>query len=99
MIFIQVTQNRNQKKDGHFSDILRLLNNGQKSDLFYAHFEQHFNTTTPRTDLHKCMAFKVVKQINPIGAMKFLRKPAEPMYRGPFNDPKKSTSQTHHGYE
>ena len=61
--------------DGHFSDLLRLLKNGQKSDSFDAHSEQNFKTTTSRTDLHKYMAFKVVKQINPIGAMKTFTKP------------------------
>ena len=44
-------------------------------DLFYDHFEQPFNTTTSRTDLCKCMTFKVVKQIKPIGAMEKIRKP------------------------
>ena len=49
--------------------------NGQKLDSFAAHFLQHFNTTTSRTNLRKYMAFKVVKEINPIGAMKILTKP------------------------
>ena len=31
--------------DGHFSDLIRLLKNGQKSDSFAAHFKQYFNTT------------------------------------------------------
>ena len=61
--------------DGHFSDLLRLLKNGQKSDSFAAHFEQHFNTTMSRTDLRKHMTFKVVKQLSPIGAMKTFTKP------------------------
>ena len=61
--------------DGHFSDILRLLKNGQKSDSFSAHFEQHFNSTTSRTYLRKYTTFKVLKQINPIGAMKTFTKP------------------------
>ena len=61
--------------NGHFSDLLRLLKNGQKSDSFAAHFEQHFNTTTSRTDLRKYMTFKVVKQLNTIGAMKTFAKP------------------------
>ena len=55
---------------GHFSDLLRLIKNGQKSDSFSAHFEQHFNTTTSHTDLRKYMTFKVVKQLNLIGEMK-----------------------------
>ena len=61
--------------DGHFSDLLRLLKNGQKSDSFAAHFEQHFNTTTPRIDLRKYMMSKVVKQLSPIIAMKKFTKP------------------------
>ena len=61
--------------DGHFSDLLRLLKNRQKSDSFAAHFEQHFNTTTSRTDLRKYMPCKVVKQLNPIGATKTFTKP------------------------
>ena len=56
--------------DGHFSDLLRLLKNGKKSYSFAAHFEQHFNTTTARTDLRKNVTFKVLKQLNPVGAMK-----------------------------
>ena len=61
--------------DGHFSDLLRLLKDGQKSDSFAAHFEQHFNTTTSYTDLRKYMTFKVVKQLNPIVAMETFTKP------------------------
>ena len=59
--------------DGHFSDLLSLLKNRQKSGSFAAHFEQHFNASTTSTHLRKYMAFKVVKQLNPIGAMKFLQ--------------------------
>ena len=55
-IYIGNTQQTFKKRmDGHFSDLLRLLKNGQKSDLFAAHFEQHFNITTSRTDLRKYM--------------------------------------------
>ena len=46
--------------DGHFSDILCLLKNGQKSYSFADHFEQHFNTIMSRTYLRKYMTFKVV---------------------------------------
>ena len=59
---------------GHFFDVQGLLENGQKSDSFAAHFEQHFKSTTSCTDLRKGMAFKVVKQLNPIGAMKSFTK-------------------------
>ena len=60
----------NKRIDGHFSDIKRLLKNGQKSDSFSAHFEQHFKSTMSRTDLHKLMTFKLVNELNQIGAMK-----------------------------
>ena len=43
-IYIGNTQQTFKKRmDGHFSDLLCLLKNGQKSDSFAAHFEQHFN--------------------------------------------------------
>ena len=75
-IYIGNTQQTFKKRmDGHFSDLLRLFKNGQKSDSFAAHFAQHFNTTTPRTDLRKYMTFKVLKQLNPIGEMKTFTKP------------------------
>ena len=61
--------------DGHLSNLQRLLKNGQKSDSFAAHFIQHFNNTTSCTDLRKCMTFKLVKQLNPIGSMKTFMKP------------------------
>ena len=61
--------------DDHFSDLQRLLKNGQKPDSFAAHFVQHFNSTTSRTELRKCMTFKILKQLNPIGAMKTFTKP------------------------
>ena len=75
-IYIGNTQQKfNEIMDGYFSDLLHLLRNVQKSDSFAAHFEQHFNSTTSRTDLLKCMLFKVVKQLNLIGAMKTFTKP------------------------
>ena len=61
--------------DGHFSDIQRLVKNGQKSDSFAAHFVQHFDNSTARTDLRTRMTFKVLKQLNPIGVMKTFTKP------------------------
>ena len=57
------------------SDLQRLLKNGQKSDSLAAHFVQHFNNTMSRTDIRKCMTFKVIKQLNTIGAMKTFTKP------------------------
>ena len=56
--------------DGHFSNLLRLLKNGQKSYSFSDHFKQHFNNIMSRTDLRKYMAFRVVNQLKPIGTMK-----------------------------
>ena len=61
--------------DGHFSDLQRLLKNGQKSDSSAAHSVQHFNSTMSRTELRKCMTSKVLKQLNPIVAMKTFTKP------------------------
>ena len=75
-IYIGNTQQRLKKRmDGHFSDLLRLLKNGKKSDSFAAHFEQHFNSTTSRKYLRKYTTFKVVKQLNLIGAMKTFTRP------------------------
>ena len=75
-IYIGKTQQTFKKRmDGNFSDPLCLLKNGQKSDSFAAHFEQHFNTNMSRTYICKYMSFKLVKQINPIGAMKSFTKP------------------------
>ena len=70
-VYIGNTQQKFKKiMDGHLSNLQRLLKNGQKSDSFADHSVQHFNNTTSRTDLRKCMTFKVIKQLNPIGAMK-----------------------------
>ena len=75
-IYIGNTQQTFKKRmDVRLSDLQRVLNNGQKSDSFDAHFEQKFNTTMSRTDLHKFMTLKVVKQINPVGEMKTFTKP------------------------
>ena len=75
-IYIGNTQQTFKKRmDGNFSNLQRLLKNGQKSDSFAAHFVQHFNDTTSRTELRKCMTFKVIKQLNLIGAMKTFTKP------------------------
>ena len=49
--------------DGHLSDILRLLKNGQKSDSFSDHFEQYFNFTKYPTYLYKYMKVKNLSQI------------------------------------
>ena len=47
----------------------------KNADSFAAHFEQHFNAAKSRTYLRKYMMFKLVKQLNPIGAMKTFTKP------------------------
>ena len=70
-IYICNTHQKSKKRmDGHFSDLLCLLKNGQIFDSFAYNFEQHFKYTTSHTDLHKCTASKVVNHINPIGATK-----------------------------
>ena len=75
-IYIGNTQQTFKKiMDGHFSDLQRLINNGQKSDSFSSRFEQHFNTTTACTYIRKYITSKVVNQLNPIGAMKIFIKP------------------------
>ena len=61
--------------DRNFSNLIPLLKKIYKSYSFAAHFEQHFNTAMSCTDIRKYMTFKVVKQINPIGAMKAFTKP------------------------
>ena len=72
-IYIGNTQQTFKKEWTVISLISYVYSRTEKIRLISAHFEQHFNTTTPRTDLCKYMTFKVVKQINPIGAMKILR--------------------------
>ena len=61
--------------DDHLYDLQRLLKNRQKPDAFSVHFEQHFNTTTPRTDIRKYMKFKVIKKLRPIGTIGKFKKP------------------------
>ena len=61
--------------DGHFSNFLRHLKNGQKSNSFASHFEHHFKSTTSHTYLRMYMAFKVVHQISLISAIKNITKP------------------------
>ena len=74
-IYISSTQQTFKKiMDSHFSNLQRLVKNGQKSDSFAAHSEQHVNTTTSCIDLRKYMTVKVLKQLNPIGAMKTFTK-------------------------
>ena len=61
--------------DGHFSDLLCLLKNRQKSDSFAAYSEQQFNATMSRTDLYKYTMFNVVMQINLIDTIRTFMKP------------------------
>ena len=60
---------------GHFSYVHSILKNRQESDSFYDHYNQHFKSTMPCTDLRKCTRFKAAQQIKNIGAMKILPKP------------------------
>ena len=86
--------------DGHISDIIRMIKNGQNSDPFSAHFEQHFNYTTSSTDLLKYMAFKVENQLNYIDAMKIFTKPKYSLCMEEYlTIIKKDNGQTRHGYE
>ena len=78
-IYIGKTQQKLRKNYGHFSNLVCLLKNGQKTDSFPAHFEQNFNATSSRTDLRKYMTFKVVKHLNMIDAMKKITKPYRPL--------------------
>ena len=74
-IYIGNTQQAFRKRMvGHLSDLLRHLKNGQKLDSFSAYIKQHFNSTTSCTYLCKYITFKVVKQLNLIGAMKTFTK-------------------------
>ena len=74
-IYIGNTQQTPKKiMNGHLSDLLCLLKNGQKSDSFADYFKQHFNANTSCTYIRKYTTFKVVKQINPVGAMQMFRK-------------------------
>ena len=61
--------------EGHFSNLLCLLINGQQSDSFATHFKHQLKYTISYTDLRKFMTFKVVEQLKPIGAMKTFTKP------------------------
>ena len=61
--------------DCNFHNLLRLLKKVQKYESFSAQFEKHSSYTTSHLDLHNYMTFKVVKQINPIGAMITFMKP------------------------
>ena len=63
-------QKFNKIMDSNLSDVQSLLKNGQKPDSFADHIKQYFKSTTSHTDLCKCMAFKVLNNLNPIGLMK-----------------------------
>ena len=60
--------------ESHFSNNLRLFNNEKKSDSFADHFEQHFKSTTSRTDQRKYMKFNVANQLKLIVTMKSFTK-------------------------
>ena len=61
--------------DGIFSCVEILLKTGINSNLFAAHYNQHFKSTAPFTNLIMCTAFKVVKNNNPIKETKTYTKP------------------------
>ena len=74
-IFIRKTQQTFKKiMDSHFSDVQRILINGQKPDLLAARYKQHFKSNMTCTDLHRCMTSKVFKHIKTIGAIKSSKK-------------------------
>ena len=60
-LFIKVTHSRKEEKEW---TVVSLIS-----------YENHLNATTPRMDLRKYMPFKVVKELNLIGAMKTFTKP------------------------
>ena len=71
VIYMSNTQQTFKKRmDNNFSDAQRLLKNEVKSDSFAAYYGQHFKSTMSRTDFCKCMSFKLVNQLNPIGSTK-----------------------------
>ena len=75
-IYISKTQQTFKKiMGGHFYNLLCLIKNRKKPDSFSAHFEQYFDATMTRTDIRNNTTFKVVEQINPIGATKRFTKP------------------------
>ena len=61
--------------NGNLSNVQQILNNGQKSDLFTAQYEQLSNHTASHTYLHVCIKLKVLKHTNTIGKMKTFTKP------------------------
>ena len=61
--------------DGRLSYVQRILKNGQKSDLVYAHYKQLFKSAILCTYYRMYIMSKVVKQINPILEMKLFTKP------------------------
>ena len=73
-IYIGNTQKTLKKNEWSFLQSTLSAQEQTKSDSFAAHFVHHFNTTTSRTDLRKYMEFRVVKQLNLIGAMKTFTK-------------------------
>ena len=56
------------------SPMLSVFSKTWKSDSFDNLFWQQFKSNTSDTYLRKCMAFKVVKHINPLGSMKSFTK-------------------------
>ena len=64
---IYIGKNHNifkKRMDSNFSDLLRLLKNGQKYDSFADHFEQHFKYTKKCIDLRNYITLKLVNNLN-----------------------------------
>ena len=60
-VYRQHAEKIKNRMNGILSDVQHLLKNGQKLDLFAAHYGQHFKYTMSHMDLCKCILFKVVK--------------------------------------
>ena len=60
--------------DVHFIAFQRLLKNRQKWDSFSAHYEKYFESTASHMDLHNCVEFNVLNNLNSIGEMKSFMK-------------------------
>ena len=70
-IYIGRTQKTPKKRiEAHFSHVLSLVINGQKSDPFTDHYKKHFKYTIPIADPHMCMMFKIFNHIDTIRAIK-----------------------------
>ena len=75
-IYTRNTQHTIKKHmGGNFSNVHKLLKNGQKSDPLAAHYKHNVNPTKSLISLCMCMALKLVEYIYPIGAIKISTEP------------------------